>query len=119
MGCCHFRNYHHILLTSKDGILLNFVEFPLALALGAYATIPKAPQGKPVDHLPAKHLDIVHVDIAFGDCVSTGGFKYALIFVDCTTHYYWSFALKLLQHSGIQSAFLSFQDEAGSLARSF
>ncbi len=70
MGCRHFRNYHHILLMPKDGILLNSGEF--LLALGAYATIPKAPQGKPIDHLPAKYLNIIHVDIAFGDCVSIG-----------------------------------------------
>ncbi len=39
-GCCCFLNYHHTVLTSKDGILLNSGEFPLAL--GTYATIPKA-----------------------------------------------------------------------------
>jgi hypothetical protein len=79
-GCRCFRNYQHIIATSKDGTLLNFGEFPLSL--GSYATILKAPRGKPIDHLPSKYLDIVHVDIAFGDCVSIGGFKYTLIFVD-------------------------------------
>ncbi len=84
---------------SKDGILLNSGEFPLAL--GAYATIPKAPWGKPIDHLPAKYLNILHVEIAFGDFVSIGEFRYALIFVDRTTWYNWSVGLKLLQHSDI------------------
>jgi hypothetical protein len=64
-SCRCFCNYYHIISTSKDGILLNLGEFPLAL--GAYATIPKAPQGKSIDCLPVKCLDIVHVDIAFGD----------------------------------------------------
>jgi hypothetical protein len=87
------------------------------LSLGSYATIPKAPRGKPIDRLPSKYLDIVHVGIAFGDCVSIGGFRYALFFVDCATRYNWTFGLKLLQHNDILSAFLSFWDEAGSFAR--
>jgi hypothetical protein len=44
--------------------------------------IPKAPRGKAIDREQSFYLDIVHVDIAFGDCVSTGGYRYSLIFVD-------------------------------------
>ena len=90
----------------KDGVLLNTGEFPLSL--GTYVTIPKAPCGKVIDWLPVKYLDIVHVHIAFGDCISIGGYKFALIFVDRATHYNWSFGLKSLQHNDIQSAFLAF-----------
>jgi hypothetical protein len=67
-GCCCFRNYQHIILTTKDGTLINTGEFPLSL--GTYATIPNAPRGKAIDRLQAKYLDIVHVNITFGDCVS-------------------------------------------------
>ena len=116
-GCRRFRNYQHIIASSNGGTLLHTGEFPLSL--GTYATIPKAPRGKAIDRLKARYLDIVHVDIAFGDCVSVGGFKFALIFVDRATRYNWTFGLKSLQHSDIQSAFLAFRDEAGSLARQF
>jgi hypothetical protein len=112
-----FCNYQHIISTSKDGTLLNSGKFPLSL--GSYTTIPKAPRGKPIDHLPSKYLDIVHVDIAFGNCVSIGGFKYTLIIVDQATCYNWTFGLKSLQHSDILLAFLLFWDKVGSLAQRF
>ncbi len=65
------------------------------------------------------YLDIVHIDIAFGDCVSIGGYKYALVFVDPATRYNWMFGLKSLQHDDILLEFLAFWDEAGSLACQF
>jgi hypothetical protein len=117
MGCSRFHNYQHIISTSKDGTLLNSGKFPLSL--GSYATISKAPRGKPIDRLPSKYLDIVQVDIAFGNCVSVGGFKYTLVFVDQATHYNWTFGLKSLQYSDILLAFPSFWDEAGPRAQQF
>ena len=79
----------------------------------------KASHGKAIDQLPIRYLDIVHVDITFGDCVSVGGYKFALIFADCATRYNWTFGLKSLQHNDIQAAFLAFCDKAGSLACQF
>jgi hypothetical protein len=116
-GCCRFWNYQHIISTLKGGILCNTGKFPLSL--GAYATIPKAAYGKPIDRLPSKYLGIVHVDIAFGDCVSVGGYKFALVFVDRATRYNWTFGLKSLQHGNIQATFLAFHAKAGSFARQF
>ena len=116
-GCRCFWNYRHLVHASKDGHFPDNGEFPLSI--GAYTTIPKAPRGKPIDHTPSKYLDVVHLDIAFGDCMSVGGFKYALIFVDRETRFNWCFGLKSLQHDDIISAFLSFHDEAGNLARQF
>jgi hypothetical protein len=46
--------------------------------------------------------------MAFGDCASVGGFKYALIFMDHATHYNWCFGLKSNQHEEILAAFLAF-----------
>jgi hypothetical protein len=40
LGCHHFRNYKHILQTSLNSKWIDGGEFPLAL--GSYATIPKA-----------------------------------------------------------------------------
>jgi hypothetical protein len=71
LGCRHFRNYKHILQTSLDGKWIDGGEFPLAL--GSYATIPKAKQGGDIDQTKSYFLDVVHVDIAFGDCILVGG----------------------------------------------
>ena len=67
-----FRNYKHILQTSLDGQWMDGGEFPMSL--GSFTTIPKAPWGGAIPREQSFYLDIVHVDIAFGDCVSTGGF---------------------------------------------
>jgi hypothetical protein len=79
-GCSRFRNYCHLIHTSKDGQFLDNGKFPVSI--GAYTTIPKAPRGKLIKRTPSRYLDIVPIDIAFGDCMSVGGFKYALIFMD-------------------------------------
>ncbi len=116
-GCRRFRNYKHLIQSTKDGSFLDNQEF--TISIGAYATIPKAPRGKPIDRTPSKYLDIVHINIAFGDCMSTGGYKYALIFVDRATRFNWCFGLKSLHHDNIIAGFLAFQAEAGSLACQF
>ncbi len=41
------------------------------------------------------------MDIAFGDCVSVGGYRFALILVDRATRYNWAFGLKTLSSSCI------------------
>ena len=116
-GCRRFRNYRHLIQSTKDGSFVDNGEFPASI--GAYATIPKAARGKPIDRTPSKYLDIVHVDIAFGDCMSVGGYKYALIFVDRATRFNWCFGLKSLHHVDIIAAFMAFRAEAGNLARQF
>ena len=82
-GCRRFRNYKHLISTPKDGSFIDNGEFPLSI--GSFTTIPKAPRGKAIDQMTSKFLDIIHLDIAFGDCMSVGGFKHALIFVDRAT----------------------------------
>jgi hypothetical protein len=69
-----------------------------------YATIPKAKCGQPLDRTVYRYLDAVHMDIAFGDCVSVGGYRFALILVDRATRYNWAFGLKTLSSSCILSA---------------
>jgi hypothetical protein len=59
------------------------------------------------------------MDIAFGNCVAVGGYCYALILVDCTTQYNWTFGLKTLSSADIITAFHLFCIAAGSLARCF
>ena len=116
-GCRRLRNYRHLIHTSKDGQFVDGGEFPVSL--GAYSTIPKARRGGPIDRTLNKFLDIVHMDIGFGDCMSIGGARYALILVDRATRYNWVFSLKSLSSSDIISALKSFRAEAGRLATEF
>ncbi len=73
MGCRKFWNYKHILQVSRDGKWMDGGELPLSL--DSYATIHKANSGGPLERQKYKYLDAVHMDIAFGDCLSIGGFQ--------------------------------------------
>jgi hypothetical protein len=117
MGCRKFRNYKHILHMSRDGEWIDGGEFPPSL--GSFATIPKAKRGKLLYRSRYRYLDAVHIDIAFGDCLSIGGFRYALILVDRATRYNWTFGLKSLSSDCILAALCLFRAAAGSLARCF
>jgi hypothetical protein len=59
------------------------------------------------------------MDIAFGDCLSVGSFRYALILVDHATQYNQAFDLWNLLSDAILSAIWLFQAAAGSLAICF
>jgi hypothetical protein len=72
MGCRKFRNYKHLLQVSRDGEWIHGGKFPPSF--GSYATIPKSHRGGAIDRTWYRFLDAVHMDIAFGDCVSVGGF---------------------------------------------
>jgi len=117
MGCRKFRNYKHNLTVSRDGEWVNGGEFPMSL--GSYATILKAQWGTSLDCTSYRFLDAVHMDIAFGDCVSVGTFRFALILVDRATRYSWAFGLKTLSSDCILLALRLFRATAGSLACCF
>ena len=117
MGCRKFCNYKHILDVSRGGEWIDGSEFPMSL--GSFATIPKAKRGTPLDRTSYRFLDAIHMDIAFGDCVSVGGYRYALILIDCVTRYNWAFGLKTLSSECILAALCLFCVAAGSLARCF
>ena len=117
MGCRKFRNYKHILDVSRDGEWIDGGEFPMSL--GSFTTIPKAKRGAPLVRTSYRYLDAVHMDIAFGDCVSVGGYRYALILVDRATRYNWAFGLKSLSSDCILAALRLFRAAAGSFARCF
>jgi len=113
MGCRKFRNYKHILDVSRDGEWVDGGTFPMSL--GSYATVPKAKRGTSLDPTSYKFIDAVHMDIAFDDCVSVGGYRYALILVDRATRYNWVFGLKTLPSDCILSALRLFCAAAGHL----
>ncbi len=117
MGCRKFWNYKHILEVSRDGKWMDGGEF--SMSLGSYATIPKAKRGQSLNRTDYRYLDAVHMDIAFGDCVSVGGSRFALILVDRATCCNWAFSLKTCSSSCILSALRLFRAAAGSLARCF
>jgi hypothetical protein len=89
------------------------------MSLGLYATVLKAKRGISLDRTSYRFLDAVHMDIAFGDCVSVGGYWFALILVDRTTRYNWAFGLKTLSSDCILLALRLFRATAGSLACCF
>jgi hypothetical protein len=117
MGCRKFRNSKHLLQVSRDGEWIDGGEFPSSL--GSFATIPKSKRGGTLDRTKYCYLDAVHMDIAFGDGVSVGGFRYALILIDRATWYNWTFGLKDLSSASIISALRLFRALAGSVARCF
>ena len=117
MGCRKFKNYKHLLQVSRDGEWVDGGEFPPSL--GSYATIPKSHRGGALDKHRYKYLDAVHMDIAFGDCLSVGGFRYVLVLVDRATRYNWAFGLQSLSSTDIISAIRKFRAAAGRLATCF
>jgi hypothetical protein len=117
MGCRKFCDYKHLLQVSRDGEWVDGGEFPPSL--GSYAAIPKAKRGGLLDKTKYKYLDAVHMDIAFGDCVSVGEFRYALILVNRASRYKWAFGLRSLSLLDIILALRKFRAAAGSLARCF
>ncbi len=72
MGCQKFQNYRNILQVSRDGEWVDGGKFPPSL--GSFATIPKAKRGQSLDRTRYLYLDAVHMDIAFGNCLTIGGF---------------------------------------------
>ena len=82
-GCHKFKDYRHLLYTTRDGRWVDTGEFPLSL--GSYTTIPKPCRGKSIDRRAYKYLDKVHVDIGFGDTIAIGGACCVLVFVDRVT----------------------------------
>ena len=117
MGCHRFRNYKHLLQMSRDGEWIDGGEFPLSLC--SFATIPKSHHGGALNRTKYRYLDVAHMDIDFGDCISVGGFCYALILVDRATRYNWTFSLKDLSSVHIILALCLFRASAGSLACCF
>jgi hypothetical protein len=117
MGCWKFRNYKHLLQVSRDGEWVDGGNFPSSI--GSHATIPKAKRGGALDCKKYRYLDAVHMGTVFSNCVSIGGFCYALILVDQATRYNWLFGLKTLSSADIISALCLFWAVAGLLAHCF
>ena len=82
-GSRHFKNVKHLIQTSRDGRFIDNGEYPMSL--GGYASQRKPNRGGAIDRTHYKYLDVVHVDVAFGDCISVLGYRYALILVDRAT----------------------------------
>ncbi len=117
MGCRKFRNYKHLLQVSRVGEWVGSGVFPPSL--GFFTTFPKGNRGKPLDRTRYCYLDAVHVDIAFGDCLSVGGFRYVLVLVNRATRYNWTFGLKDVSSTSILNALRLFHVDVGSFARLF
>ncbi len=117
MGCQKFRNYKHLLQVSCDGEWVNGGKF--SSSLGSYATISEAKQGGLLNCTKYHYLDAVHLDIAFGDCVSVGGYLHALILIDCATGYNLTFGHQPHSSVDIISALRLFRAAVGLFACCF
>jgi hypothetical protein len=110
-------------ITSKSFRLAGMVNgWMVASSLHPLGLMPRYLRPTARVHLNArnrKYLDAVHMDIAFGDCLSVGGFRYALSLVDQATRYKWAFGLQSFLSDAILSAIRLFWAVAGSLARCF
>lgn len=59
------------------------------------------------------------MDIVFGDCVSLGGYRYALLLVDVATRYTWLYGMQTVSSADIIFALETFQSDAGSYPKTF
>eukprot|EP00956_Cyclotella_meneghiniana_P020999 scaffold37679_cov76-Cyclotella_meneghiniana.AAC.13 len=115
-GCRRFRNQQHVIAASSNAKLIKQGELPTTL--GDYATMNKPDKGKPLTK-PRKYLDKVHMDIVFGDCLSLGGYRYALLLVDVATRYCWIYGMQALTSNEIISCFEQFVSAAGDVPKCF
>ena len=116
MGCRYFRNQQHLIAATANAKLIKSGELPATL--GDYATMNKPNKGKTLTK-SRKYLDKVHLDIVFGDCLSIGGYRYALVFVDVATRYCWVYGMQALTSNEIISCFTSFQSDANATPKTF
>ena len=115
-GCRRFRNQRHVTAASANAKLVHGGELPPTL--GAFTTITNPPKGKPL-RKRRKFLDKVHMDIVYGDCLSLGGFRYALLLVDVATRYCWIYGMPSLTSSHIIHAFDTFKSDVGRVPKKF
>ena len=66
------------------------------MEIGTVATMPKQKRNTTPLEKPNTLGSIVHMDIGYGDCVSVGGFRYTILFVDRATSRGYLYGLKSL-----------------------
>ena len=82
-GCRRFRNQNHPTAVTNANL---FNPGLLPYTIGSFATTANPPNRKPIKKR-RQYLDKVHMEIVFGDCVSLGRHRYALLLVDLSTRY--------------------------------
>ena len=115
-GCRKFRNQKHVTAASSNAKLIQPGELPPTL--GSFSTITNPPSGK-TSRKRRRYLDKVHMDIVFGNCLSLGGYRYALIIVDVATRYCWIYGMSSIASANVVMALESFRSDAGGVPRTF
>eukprot|EP00804_Cyclotella_cryptica_P023772 CCRYP_011153-RA/>CCRYP_011153-RA protein AED:0.32 eAED:0.22 QI:0/0/0/1/1/1/2/0/951 len=115
-GCRCFRNQNHLTTASANATLIHTGKLPASL--GDFTTINEPPRSKPLTKL-RKYLDKVHMDIVFGNCLSLGGFRYAILLVDVATRYTWIYCLQTLTSNKIVTVLQDFCSDANGLPKTF
>eukprot|EP00956_Cyclotella_meneghiniana_P028868 scaffold68397_cov20-Cyclotella_meneghiniana.AAC.1 len=105
-GCRKFRHPSHLIASSLNASMLAGGELPHTI--GDFASINMPNRGKPIKKR-RKFLEKVHMDIVFGDCVSLGGFRYALLLVDIATRYVWLYGMQTVSSADIIFALETFK----------
>ncbi len=59
------------------------------------------------------------MDIMYGDCLSLGGYWYALLLVNVATRYAWVYGLSSINSAAIVNALESFCTDANGVATTF
>ena len=75
------------------------------MEIGTVATMPKQKRNTTPLEKPNTLGSIVHMDIGYGDCVSVGGFRYTILFVDRATSRGYLYGLKSLIQEEIIETF--------------
>lgn len=114
-GHRRFKNQKHI-TDAANAKLLHTGALPATL--GSFATITNPPHGKTIKK-HRRFLDKVHMDIVYGDCVSLGGYRYAIILVDVATRYCWIYGMMSLTSAEVINALQLFRADAERMPKRF
>jgi hypothetical protein len=94
----------------KGGKVTDFGETPLSI--GNFVNLKRGRRGRKAKVPPPGHT--ICVDIAFGDGISPGGHRFALIVVDAGSRQCWCYGLRDLSGATLAEAFLQLFNDMGN-----
>ena len=110
-GFRQIKDWTTLLSTGQPTIdIINTGDPPMEI--GDVANIKASRRNKTPLPRPQSFLDVVHMDIGFGDCVSHGGYKYVILFVDRATRETFIYGVSTLSSSNLIKVFQRFFSDA-------
>ena len=98
---------------AQDTVIVRDSGNDPILSRGEAATLPKKHQNTSKVEKPHAYGKIFHYDIVYGNGRAIGGIRYALLFVDRTSHRKFLFCLQDLEAPSIQRAIKKFVHKLG------